>query len=367
MELTAADLFSGGGGASLGLTQISEVSLLAAADKDELACKYYNRNLPITALNLDLTDDRAVEKFCFGYSIDREDIDLVIGCPPCQRFSSLHDTTETTEDGPKDVLLNAFVSFIIDTSPEVVVFENVPGILTRGNEEYVEDLKHYLRKAGYGFDLNVFSTADYGVPQNRKRAIGFGIKGINSDEISFPTPTHAPPEEAVENGKEPWVSVEDAIDDLPPLNPGDSHDDSEYNGHYARNHQSDTIDRIKKIPIDGGSRSALAEDEQLDCHQRLDDGGAQSSYGRMSWEGPGPTITTRCTTPSSGRFIHPEQHRGITPREAARLMSFPDWYDLPEKNVDATTLIGNAVPPRFIETLVSQFLDTHSNLIDPGS
>jgi len=365
MKLTAVDLFSGGGGASLGLSQIDGVNVKAAGEIDDDVREYYNSNLSAHAAGIDLTEENALADLCQSQSLDQDQIDLLIGCPPCQKFSSLQDTTPPRDDGPKDAQLNAYINIIMEATPQVVVFENVPGIMTRGNEQYVDELKHYLRKAGYGFELDVLNTADYGVPQGRKRTIGLGVLGASDDDVSIPAPTHAPPEDAKGTDLNEWRTVEDGIGDLPPIEPGESCDAVDFDGHRARNHQSSTVTFIEKIPKDGGSRTDLSEDEQLECHQRLDDKtSAGNIYGRMSWEEPAPTLTTRCTSPSAGRFVHPEQHRGITPREAARLMTFPDEYILPESNGAAERLIGNAVPPRFIENVVGRFLEDHAELID---
>lgn len=362
MALTALDLFSGGGGASIGLHRVDGVELRAAAEIDDNVREFYNKNLPIEAADIDLTDEDALSQICEKYDLEASEIDLVIGCPPCQKYSSLQDTTPPLDDGPKNKLLNVYIDLIIKISPKVVVFENVPGLMTEKNEQYVEDLKHYLRKAGYGLDMQLLNTADYGVPQGRKRAIAVGIKGVSDEKISLPDPTHAPPEKADE--KSPYRTVADAIGDLPQLEAGEMYEELPFNGHRARNHRKKTINFIKKIPQNGGSRTDLSDEEQLECHQNLDNKtSAGNVYGRMEWEKPGPTLTGRCITPSSGRFVHPEQHRGISPREAARIMTFPDSYTLPESNNTAEQLIGNAVPPDFITTVLSNFLDKHAGLI----
>jgi DNA (cytosine-5)-methyltransferase 1 len=363
MELTAVDLFSGGGGASLGLTEIDDVHLVAAGEMDDDVREHYDRNLGAHSVGVDLTEEDALSRLCDAASLSPDEIDLIIGCPPCQRFSSLQDTTPPKADGPKDAQLNAYINIVLEARPRVVVFENVPGILTRGNDQYVHELKSYLRKAGYGFTLDRLNTADYGVPQARQRTIGLGILGAESEKVSIPEPTHeeSPPEAS---DRKPWTTVRDAIADLPPLEAGETCTDLPFDGHRARNHRSDTVEFIRKIPPNGGSRTDLSDEEQLACHQRLDDKkSAGNIYGRMSWDDPAPTLTTRCTSPSAGRFVHPEQHRGISPREAARLMSFPDRYSLPEENKAAERLIGNAVPPAFIESVVGRSLSQHAHLL----
>lgn len=365
MVLTAIDLFSGGGGASLGLHRVEEVELRGAAEINDKVREPYNENLPVEAADIDLTDEDALQQILDAYDLQTSDIDLVIGCPPCQKYSSLQDTTPPLDDGPKNKLLNIYLDLLLNISPKVIVFENVPGLMSEKNEQYVEDLKHYLRKAGYGLDMQLLNTAEYGVPQGRKRAIAIGIRGVPDSEVSLPEPTHAPPEQASKEGKQPYRTVKDAIGDLPPLEAGEKRDDLPFNGHRARNHRKKTVEFMKKIPENGGSRTDLPESEQLDCHKNLDNkNSAGNVYGRMKWDEPGPTLTGRCTSPSSGRFIHPEQDRGISPREAARIMTFPDEYDLPQANGTAEKLIGNAVPPDFIATVLTEFISEHKSLIE---
>lgn len=354
------DLFSGAGGASLGFEALDRFNVRGAVDVDETVCEVYRENLDTEPLNGDLLELE------FGdvrqhFGISKDEVDVLVGCPPCQNFSSLRDTTPWPEGEPKDELLVAFVDLILEASPKVVLFENVPGILNTDGGQYINWFRTWMKKAGYGVAMDVVNTADYGVPQARERTIAFCVHGARDDQVAIPDPTHASREEAKENGKLPWKTVEDAIGDLPPLGPGERCD--EIDGHRARNHQSSTLKLIRAIPPDGGSRKDLPEDLELDCHKRLGDNSAVNVYGRMAWEEPAPTLTTRCTTPSCGRFLHPEQNRAITPREAARLMTFPDIFQLPKKNKYAEQLIGNAVPPLLIQTLVDRFFEKHSDIL----
>jgi DNA (cytosine-5)-methyltransferase 1 len=131
--------------------------------------------------------------------------------------------------------------------------------------------------------------------------------------------------------------------------------------HVAKSHSPRVMEIIKSIPKNGGSRKSLPEKLWLQCHLKLradKKGGAESIYERMTWEKPAPTITCRCTTPSSGRFLHPEQDRAITPREAARLQSFPDDFVFPSISKHAERLIGNAVPPELMKIFVTNLNDS---------
>ena len=126
MELTAIDLFSGGGGASLGLHRVDGVNLRAAAEINDKVREPYNQNLPVEAADVDLTDEDALSQICEKYGLQPSDFNLVIGCPPCQKYSSLQDTTPPLDDGPKNKLLNVYIDLILTIAPKVVVFENVP-------------------------------------------------------------------------------------------------------------------------------------------------------------------------------------------------------------------------------------------------
>jgi DNA (cytosine-5)-methyltransferase 1 len=171
-------------------------------------------------------------------------------------------------------------------------------------------------------------AADYGVPQRRRRLIYLAGRG---HEIDF-----APKS----NGKR---TVRDVIGDMPPAgNSGDPiHDLSEKRSHRI-------VELIKKIPKNGGSRKDLLESEQLQCHKKCD--GFKDVYGRMAWEEVAPTLTSGCFNPSKGRFLHPEEHRAITMREAALLQGFPKRYKFPKvtNKSSIALLIGNALPPEFI-------------------
>lgn len=354
------DLFCGAGGASIGFENAG-FDVVAAVDNDSDAVEAYQENLGLRPLEADLRKT-SYDEILDHFDLDRDDVDVLAGCPPCQSFSSLRDTTPWPEDKERDELLHTYLDIVRDACAPLLVFENVPGILNKDGGDHVDLLLEVLRDIGYGVAWDVVRAERYGVPQRRRRIIAFGVLGADDEHLDFPEPTHASPEKARENGKVAWTTVGDAIGDLPALKAGES--DDAHQRHEARNHLSDTVDFIASIPEDGGSYRDLPKNEWLDCHRRLDDEGktgAGSIYGRMSWDEPAPTLTTRCTSPSTGRFVHPEQHRGITPREAARLQTFPFDYELPEETSVAERLIGNAVPPVLIQHLVPGFLGIERN------
>lgn len=351
------DLFSGAGGASLGFAW-ADFEVRGAVDVDPDANEVYDDNLTDeygiapAPMEADLTET-PFEEIRDHFDLDEGEVDVICGCPPCQNFSSLRDTEDWDEDeeGPKDELLRAFVNRIEEANPEMVFFENVEGILNSDGGVYVDWFKRRMDELGYELELRLVNAADYGVPQKRRRTIGLALKGVN--EVPFPEPTHAEDPDA-DADREKWNTVEDAWEqvDLPELKRGEKYVDDE--AHRARRHHDSTMEIIQAIPEDGGSRSDLPEELELECHEKVGTA-AGNVYGRMSWEEPAPTLTTRCTTPSCGRFLHPEQDRAITYREAALLMGFPPGFALPDRNSTAERVVGNAVPPHLVESIVSRF------------
>ena len=341
--MKALDLFCGAGGGSLGLEKAG-VNVIGAIDKDKKACDTYKKNLNGKVIQADLS------KISFKDIEERipesKDIDLIIGCPPCQNFSNLRDTTPWDENEPKDKLLKSFIQRINESEPDYVLFENVRGILNTKNGEFMNNLESKLEQMGYTFEWDIVKAINYGVPQDRKRVIGFGSK--NHEDIELPEKT----EEEVR-------TVRDAIDDLPKVKAGENCE--KIANHKATNHQESTLERIRNIPKNGGSRTDLDKELWLECHKDLEESegksGAESVYGRMRWDKPSPTITTQYTSPSCGRFIHPEQNRGLTIREGARLQTFPDNFIFPNTKTHAKRMIGNAVPPKLIEKFIKDLAE----------
>jgi len=373
-DYKAVDLFCGAGGASIGLERLN-VDVVGAVDKYEEAIETY-ADCPETSVepwNADLTEVD-FQDIADHFEFDPDDIDIVMGCPPCQNFSSLRDTEDWDPAEPKDELLLAFVRLVAQADPDVVIFENVPGLLAKDGGQYVRWLKHRMNPEyrqellvepesdadgddipalNYGMAFEVVNAADYGVPQKRRRTIGLFVKGASNEDVEIPEPTHSG---NPESDRLPWRTVEDAIGDLPALERGEEH--NEIDGHRARRHQENTMEIIRAIPDGGDRRDLIGTDLELDCHQEMDDDdqSAANIYGRMWADEPAPTLTTRCTSPSCGRFLHPDQDRALTFREAARLMTFPDKMQLPSKNNHAERVVGNAVPPILIQNLVGRFL-----------
>jgi DNA (cytosine-5)-methyltransferase 1 len=321
----AFDLFCGCGGLTLGLKQAG-FDVIGAVDNDHLAVEAYKANhTEVFVWEKDI-QKLSVDEIKQKLGIKKGELDLVAGCPPCQGFSTMR-----TLNGGKKVhddrnkLIEDFQRFVEELLPKAVMMENVPGL--RNNKRF-HALCRKLKELGYEINHDVLDAADYGVPQRRKRLILLAGKG---QKIEF-----------AKKAKERTVRW--AIGKMPPA--GTSGDELH---DWPEKRSRKVVELIKKIPKDGGSRRDLGEENQLECHKKCD--GFKDVYGRMAWGKVAPTITSGCTNPSKGRFLHPKENRAITLREAALLQTFPKDYKFDEEASKGAIaeMIGNALPPLFIK------------------
>ena len=322
---TALDLFSGCGGLTLGLKQ-GGFKVLGAVDNDPLSVETYRANhSDVSVWNIDIRElDPTHVQTSLGLKVG--DLDLLAGCPPCQGFSKIRTLNGALSvDDPRNDLLLEVLRFVNVLRPKAVMIENVPGL---ADDERFAVFFGRMEAAGYIGDQDVFNAAEFGVPQRRQRLIY--LAGLQM-KIPFAEPVHD------------RVTVEDAIGGL--LKAGESGDPI----HDMPERRTPRIMQlIRRIPKDGGSRTDLPEEDQLDCHKRCN--GFKDVYGRMAWNKVAPTITSGCFNPSKGRFLHPEEDRAITMREAALLQGFPLQYKFPTQSGKSAVamMIGNALPPPFI-------------------
>jgi DNA (cytosine-5)-methyltransferase 1 len=252
------------------------------------------------------------------------------GCAPCQPFSKQNRSSGRVD--PRRNLLKEFVRFVERWMPDYIVVENVPG-LQRVNSKKgpLQTFKASLDGLGYFYTVGVLPALWFGVPQLRERLILIAAK---KPGLTLPSPTHG-------EGLQPFANVIDAIGDLPPIRAGETHpDDSD---HRSAVLSAINLKRIASTPI-GGGRESWRKRLWLDCHRGHR--GHSDVYGRLSWDKPAASLTTRCISLSNGRFGHPEQHRAISVREAACLQTFPPSYRFFGSLESRARQIGNAVPPR---------------------
>lgn len=325
MELAAIDLFSGLGGTSLGL-QRAGFRVVAAVESHELAAESYRLNMDrVHVWERDIRKVPARDVMAKA-GLARGELALLAACPPCQGFSTLRTLNGSRRiDDPRNGLLRDVTRFVRVLKPMTVLAENVPGLASNGVfDRFIDDLD----ALGYRLRHEVVDVSQYGVPQRRRRLL------IVASRLGQPPVGERSPEP---------VTVRKALRGLPVAGSGADvlHD--------APERRTERIAAmIRLIPPDGGSRLDLGEEHQLDCHARTD--GFKDIYGRMAWGSVAPTITGGCINPSKGRFLHPQEHRAITLREAALLQSFPADYQLSLRRgrYAAAELIGNALPPEFV-------------------
>jgi len=300
--------------------------VVGAVDIDSLFVKTYTANHP--EVRVWQQDIRELEPSELLEEIGLEvgQLDLLAGCPPCQGFSTIRTMNGRVRvKDPRNELVLEFQRFVEALRPRAVMMENVPGL---ADDERFASFQRKMRELGYLGHHRILNAAEYGVPQRRRRLIYLAGLGV---EIPFGRKSRK------------MKKVKDAIGGLPKA--GESGDPV----HDMPERRSPKVMAlIRRIPKDGGSRTDLPEEFQLDCHKRCN--GFKDVYGRMAWNDVAPTITSGCFNPSKGRFLHPEEDRAITMREAALLQGFPRRYKFPTTdNKSAVALmIGNALPPPFI-------------------
>ena len=322
----AIDLFCGCGGTTIGLKQAG-FDVIAAVDLDPLALATYKANHPKVKLYEE--DIRNVEPIQLAFDVGLGDnrLDLLAGCPPCQGFSTMRTLNGALKvDDPRNDLLAEFTRFVKNLLPRAIMLENVPGLMK--DSRFIKFIKQ-MDQLGYIGKPKILNAADYLVPQRRKRLIYMAGYGF---EIPY----------AASKGK--FLTVRKAIGNLPKA--GSSGDSA----HDLKGKHTDKVKEIiRMVPHNGGSRKDLPEEYWLDCHKKCS--GFKDVYGRMAWDEVAPTITGGCFNPSKGRFLHPEEDRAITMREASLLQGFPKNFKFPNvTNKSALALIiGNALPPPFVK------------------
>ncbi len=346
------DLFAGVGGLSYGFSKLSQFKIIAANEIENDISVAYKLNHPdVNMLNCDinsLTEDVLEE------ALNGEKVDIVVGGPPCQSYSTLGKRQ-------MDDRANLFMQYkrvLKILQPKAFVFENVVGILSMDKGNLFKQVQAEFEDLGYNLQYRVLDAVNFGVPQHRERVILVGFKGENN--FVYPEPTHG-------DGLKPYVTLKDAIGDLPILKSGEKKTNyasaatNEFLK-FVRKNCTDIVEehsapkngehlvRIMEALKDGQSKDDLPEDIRPKS-------GYGNTYAKLWWEKPSTTITRNFACPSSSRCIHPRDSRAMSIREGARLQSFPDDYKFYGADGMKRLEIGNAVPPLLSMAIAKQMLE----------
>ena len=338
------DFFSGCGGMSYGFktarTRNVRFVIKGALDIDKHANATYERMIGVAPIEEDVStfaSPSGIKRLRKAWSISAKDPLIVIGCAPCQGFSSHRKKDRRIDD--RNLLLERFAEIATGLRPDFIIMENVPEMFQDKYWKHFLAWRKIVEKAGYSVRAQIHNLAQFGVPQERYRAIIVAAR--DQGRLELPHPRLAASK---------FKTVRDAIGYLPKLASGMTHSSDPM--HVTSKHRPETLAIIKLIPKDGGSRSSLPKNVGPECVRKVD--GFRDVYGRLSWSSPAVAITARCRTPSCGRFTHPEQHRGLSVREAGLLQGFPQTFHFEGPFDDKFKQIGNAVSPIFSTALAKQ-------------
>ena len=356
MAYKILDLFSGAGGFSKGFDDVDGFHTVVATDFNMDALNTFKHNFQDTdVIYGDITDNEVKETII--NCAKQRNVNMIIGGPPCQGFSN--KGKKLGLDDPRNFLFLEYLDIVKRLNPHIFIIENVKAMLTAADGYFIEKIKEKISELGYYIDYGVLTSSDFGVPQKRERAI---IVACKNNKIYLPLPTTTTA-----------VTVKDAISDLAYLNSGEGEFKSIYRyspqsdyqrkmrknnseilfNHVSTNHSKAALEKLKMIPSEKGKECLPKE---LWGNQKF-----KTTWGRLEWSSLSPTIDTRFDTPSNGTNSHPVLHRAITPREAARIQSFPDDFVFLGKKTQITKQIGNAVPPLMASAIAQSILEQEKN------
>jgi len=329
MEISAIDLFCGIGGLSYGLKKAG-IKVVVGVDIDA-TCKFaFEENVGSSFLSMSVSDLTG-KKIKRDYWSNKEQVKVLVGCAPCQPFSTHSNKNLAKKQSEKWNLLNEFKRLIEETAPKVISMENVPNL---ANQEIFRDFVDFLISKRYNVSYSNVYCPDYGIPQKRRRLVLLASK---FGEIKIIPKTHSPAN---------YTTLKMAIGHLPFVPHGSVSKTDPL--HKTIKLSEINLKRIKASKPKG-TWADWDENLRLACHKKESGSSYSSVYGRMSWEEPSSTITTQFYNYGTGRFGHPTQNRALTLREGAILQTFPSHYKFFQEESEVSlsqlgTHIGNAVP-----------------------
>ncbi len=389
------DLFAGCGGLSDGFEATNKYNILAAVEWEKKPLKtlekrlnnrYKLKNSNSVCLNFDIqrTDELFNGWNDTKYGINEglnsilknKKVDFIIGGPPCQAYSiagRIRDDNGMSFDY-RNYLFESYIKVVSKVRPSIIVFENVPGLLSAkpNGINIVEKIRDEFDKNGYEIleRLNqaIIDVSDYGVPQYRKRIIIVGVRKDLFNQKDIQTILNDFYQNILPKYKSKKMTVRDAISDLPKIYPKINENkvsyisyDNKYGDHISRQHSIRDIAIFKKLATDKVEKMNKFNDSESIKQLYYETTGKWSNihkYHVLDWDEPSTTIVAHLHKDGL-RHIHPdpEQARSITVREAARLQSFDDDFEFIGSRSDAFKMIGNAVPPKFAKCLANALYD----------
>lgn len=351
----AIDIFCGCGGISTGLS-MANVEVISGLDIEKKYISSFENNFKNShAITCDLSETSPLS-IQQKLGLEKGELDILVGGPPCQGFSKNVPRKAREIDSQNNQLIHTFLTYSAEFFPKIILMENVAEMKNGFDGTYANKILEGLSKLGYEVTEMVLNAADYGVPQRRKRA--FFIANRLGVKFKIPQPTHT---------KSQHITVWEAISDLPSLALGEEKDFyatkpmnafqslvREINSDSLKNHLAKKLQPLQEERIKALLPGQGLKD--LPDHLRVK-GGYSGAYGRLTKDMVAPTITRWVFHPGSGRWGHPVDYRLITIREAARLQSFPDWYEFKGTYTDQAGQLGNAVPPLLIKALIESMLE----------
>ena len=363
------DLFSGAGGLTFGFyynlvngqfVENENCNIVFANEWDKAAAEAFGKNFPkIKMINKDI---KKLTKKEILDNISNQEVDLIIGGPPCQSYS----TIGRRKYDDKAKMYKQYYRMLSIIKPKMFLFENVKGMLSMKNPnggKVIDDIKAKFKSINYEIDFRVLDAADYGVPQHRERVFIIGWRKDLNIDWSF---------DNIEKSSK-QISIKQAINDLPSVSAGNnvkSYKGRQPTNSYQklmRSHKGklschfspiygDKIQTVINYVKQGEGKNyinQLVDEGKIPKEYRLTSG-YNNTYGRLVENEPCTTITNNMSTPSGLRCIHYTENRALTPREGARIQSFPDWFEFVGTKKDITTQIGNAVPPLLAIKIATQ-------------
>lgn len=363
------DLFSGAGGLTFGFyyklvndefIKNEDCEIVFANEWDKKAAEAFKINFPL--INMINEDIKLLTKEKIKKNIANKDVDLIIGGPPCQSYS----TIGRRKYDDKAKMYEEYYRVLSIIKPKMFLFENVKGMLSMKNPEggkVIDDIREKFEGVNYYIDYDVLDAANYGVPQHRERVFIVGWRKDLNINWSFNN---------IEKSSK-QISIKQAINDLPSVSAGNnvkSYKGRQPTNSYQklmRSHKGklschfspiygDKIQTVINHVKQGEGKNyinQLVDEGKIPKEYRLTSG-YNNTYGRLVEDEPSTTITNNMSTPSGLRCIHYNENRALTPREGARIQSFPDWFEFVGTKKDITTQIGNAVPPLLAMKIATQ-------------